>query len=198
MWQWKASRGGLLGYVDDMFIGAPTEPTYLEAAGQARYQAGYWGDPGQPSYTSISRSNPVTRDRRLLCACPGISQLMPSMLFHFSDDPDSIDPERSRWWMTPEESVPYTAELDAKIPLGTVIPGVIIPSDNTGDRAHVHGGAKWEDGYWTFETVRALDTGSSHDLAFVSGQPLFMWVSAFDHTQTRHTRHMRPVKIQVM
>ena len=27
------------------------------------------------------------------------------------------------------------------------------------------------------------------------GKTLYMWVSVFDHTQTRHTRHVRPIKI---
>ena len=43
--------------------------------------------------------------------------------------------------------------------------------------------------------MRALDTGSKFDIPFVVGKDLFMWVSVFDHTQTRHTRHMRPVRI---
>jgi hypothetical protein len=98
--------------------------------------------------------------------------------------------------MTPDESVPYTPELDAGIPLGTVIPGVIIPGDNTGDRAHVHGGAKWKDGYWTLETTRALATGSQYDIDFTTTEPLYVWVSVFDHNQTRHTRHMRPVRLE--
>src|ERR1041384_1877514 len=44
MWQWKASRGGLLGEVDDMYIGPPRAPTANEASQLNRYQAGYWGD----------------------------------------------------------------------------------------------------------------------------------------------------------
>jgi cytochrome b subunit of formate dehydrogenase len=50
VWQWKAARGGMLGAVEDMHFGPPTEPTPAEAAGTARYQAGYWGDPGKSMY----------------------------------------------------------------------------------------------------------------------------------------------------
>ena len=51
MWQWKASRGGLLGEIDDMYIGPPREPTPKEVEMVNRYQAGYWGDPGDTPYT---------------------------------------------------------------------------------------------------------------------------------------------------
>jgi hypothetical protein len=44
-------------------------------------------------------------------------------------------------------------------------------------------------------TSRDLKTGSKYDQDFVPGKDLYMWVSVFDHTQTRHTRHARPVKI---
>jgi hypothetical protein len=41
------------------------------------------------------------------------------------------------------------------------------------------------------------DTGSKYDPRFVSGRELYLWVAVFDHTQTRHTRHPRPVRITV-
>ena len=41
------------------------------------------------------------------------------------------------------------------------------------------------------------DTGSKYDQPFVPGRELYMWVGVFDHTQTRHTRHPRPVRITV-
>jgi hypothetical protein len=197
MWQWKASRGGLLGFVDDMYISTPTKPTDMEAAGRARYQGGYWGDPGQPSYTYNFKIEPGHKGPAPVVRLPKDLVANAANIVAFSDDPDSSDPEESRWWMTLEESVPYTPELDAKIPVGTVIPGVIIPSDNTNDRGHVHGGAKWKDGYWTLETSRVLATGSNYDIDFTRGEPLYVWVSVFDHNQTRHTRHMRPIRIEM-
>ena len=30
---------------------------------------------------------------------------------------------------------------------------------------------------------------------FEGGEPIYMWVSVFDHNQIRHTRHQRPVRI---
>ena len=50
VWQWKASRGGLLGRVDDMCFGPPNEANEAMKAGKARYQAGYDSDPGTGFY----------------------------------------------------------------------------------------------------------------------------------------------------
>jgi hypothetical protein len=44
---------------------------------------------------------------------------------------------------------------------------------------------------------RALDTRSKYDQPFLPGRDLYIWVAVFDHTQTRHTRHPRPVRLSV-
>jgi hypothetical protein len=104
-------------------------------------------------------------------------------------------PEGARWWMTEAESQPWSAEADAAIPVGTVIPGVLIQGTYEGDRADVKAAARWAAGRWTLEIARRLDTGSRHDVAIRSG--VAMWVAVFDHTQTRHTRHLRPIILEV-
>jgi hypothetical protein len=197
VWQWKASRGGHLGRVDDQYFDTPREPTPDEAAGKARYQAGYWNDPGRAFYSYNYKSEPpggyrgpvgiyrLPKDWKAMEAALGSNRL----------DPTKSDDEGSHWWMTEEETVPYSAEVDAQIPVGTVMPGVLISGDYEGDRADIHGAAKWKDGRWHLETVRALRTGSHYDQDFIPGQDLYMWVNVFDHTQIRHTRHMRPVRI---
>jgi len=116
--------------------------------------------------------------------------------------PFELDPEYSlsrtaRWWMHEEETIPYTAEADGAIPVGTVIPGIIIAGSYEGDRADVVAAARWLDGYWTLEATRRLETGSRYDADFIAGEPLYMWVSVFDHTQIRHTRHARPVRVML-
>ena len=99
--------------------------------------------------------------------------------------------------MFENETVPYSTEHDAKIPVGTVMPGVLIIGNYEGDRARLRGAAKWKDGYWTLELSRDLQTGSKFDHDFVPGKELYMWLNVFDHTQTRHTRHQRPIRIVV-
>jgi len=200
MWQWKPSRGGLLGHVDDMYIGPPTEPTPEQASQIARYQGGYWGDPGNAYY--VYNFMPLRPDEYHGGAVP-IRSLPKDYVAtnkamgRWDPDPDSSVDDGSQWWMFENETVPYSAELDATIPVGTIIPGVLIIGEYSGDRADVRGSAHWSDGHWTLVTSRDLVTGSKYDQDFVVGRDLYMWVAVFDHTQTRHTRHPRPVRIVV-
>ena len=197
VWQWKASRGGHLGRVDDQYFDTPRPPTPDEAAGKARYQAGYWNDPGRAFYTYNYKSEPPGGFRGPvgIYRLPKDWKATVAALGHYDLNPDSSDEEGSKWWMMEGDTVPYSAELDAKIPVGTVMPGVLISGDYEGDRADIHGAAKWKDGHWHLETVRALRTGSKYDHDFVPGRDLYMWVNVFDHTQIRHTRHARGVRI---
>ena len=41
-------------------------------------------------------------------------------------DPNSCDDENGRWFMYEEESEPYAPKADARIPVRTILPGVII------------------------------------------------------------------------
>jgi hypothetical protein len=45
------------------------------------------------------------------------------------------------------------------------------------------------------EIARRLDTGSPYDVRIASG--VFMRVAAFDRSQIRHTRHIRPIRLEV-
>jgi cytochrome b subunit of formate dehydrogenase len=198
MWQWKPSRGGMLGHVDDMFIGPPTEPTPEQASELQRYQGGYWGDPGNAYYVyNFMPLRPgeyhggAVPIRRLPKDYVAINKAMG----HWDPDPNGSVDDGSQWWMLENETVPYSPEADAKIPVGTIIPGVLIIGEYSGDRNDVSAAAHWSDGHWTLIASRDLDTGSKYDQPFVPGRDLYMWVAVFDHTQTRHTRHPRPVRI---
>jgi cytochrome b561 len=198
MWQWKSSRGGVIGFVDDMYMGPPRDPTPDEAARRARYQGGYWPDPGKGIYSyNFPFEGPggyqgrilpkrLPKDPKAFLAAMGRVDIT---------DPNSSDPEGPVRWMWENESEPYSPEADAALPVGTILPGVILAGGNEGDRGDLTGGAKWADGHWTLEVSRKLDASSKYDQAFEPGKPLYMWVTVFDHTQTRHTRHMRPVKV---
>ena len=110
-------------------------------------------------------------------------------------DPDHSDGEQTRWFMTEAESVPYSPYADSRIPVGTVIPGVIVNGEFSGDRADIRCAARWASGRWALEVARKLDTRSRFDVAIRSG--VFMRVAAFDHSQIRHTRHVRPIRLEV-
>lgn len=199
VWQWKASRGGHLGFIDDQYFAAPRDATPPEAAGQARYQAGYWNDPGRAFYSYNYKGQPPGgfRGPVEVARLPIDWRKTVKELGKYDLDPDSSDEEGSKWWLFENETVPYSKELDAAIPVGTVMPGVLIMGNYEGDRAQVRGAAKWKDGYWILEMSRDLKTGSKFDHDFVPGRELYMWLNVFDHTQTRHTRHQRPVRIVV-
>jgi cytochrome b subunit of formate dehydrogenase len=196
MWQWKASRGGSLGRVDDQFIGPPYDPSKDEQAYKARYQGGYWNDPGRAFYSynykyfDKNHQGPVE-----VLKLPKDWKKTQDQLGKFNLDPNSSDDENGRWNMFENEVEPYTKEADAKIPVGTVMPGVLIAGQYEGDRGDLLGGSRWKDGYWTLEIARKMKTGSKYDKDFVAGKPIYMWVAAFDHVQTRHTRHPRPVRV---
>lgn len=200
MWQWKASRGGLLGYMDDQYIGPLRDANPDEAAKRARYQGGYFNDAGPVlyqynfpfegpgGYKGPVRPKVLPRNIAAMTAALGTFDLA---------NPDRGFDADARWWMTDAEVVPYSQEVDDTIPVGTVMPAVLIKEGFAGDRAHVRAGAKWQDGFWTLEVSRELATSSPTDLEFELGADLFMWVAVFDHTQTRHTRHTRPVRLHM-
>ena len=69
--------------------------------------------------------------------------------------------------------------------------GVILSGGFAGDRADI----RWASGHRALEVARRLDTQSPDDVALKSG--VFMRVAAFDHKQIRHTRHVRPIRLEV-
>jgi hypothetical protein len=110
-------------------------------------------------------------------------------------DPNVGESDGARWFMTEAETVPYTEEVDRLIPAGTVLPGIIVSGEFAGDRADVRSAARWASGHWALEVARRLDTKSQYDVPIRSG--VFMRVAAFDHSQIRHTRHVRPIRLEV-
>jgi cytochrome b subunit of formate dehydrogenase len=197
VWQWKASRGGHLGYVDDQYFAAPRPATPAEAEGKARYQAGYWNDPGRAFYSYNYKGEPPGGFKGPVgvLRLPKDWQAVVKAMGKFDLDPNSSNEEGSKWWMFENETEPHSKELDDKIPVGTVLPGVLIMGNYEGDRAQVRGAAKWKDGHWTLELSRDLRTGSQYDHDIVPGRDLYFWFNVFDHNQTRHTRHQRPVRV---
>ena len=114
---------------------------------------------------------------------------------HQIDDSAVSANPQARYWMTAAESAPYSGKLDATIADGTVIPGVLVTEATSGDRNAIRGAARWASGRWTLEIVRRLYTGSPLDVPIKSGA--LMWVAAFDHAAKRHTRHLRPLVLEV-
>jgi hypothetical protein len=200
LWHWKAVRtgaSGTLGWADDDYFGPPAAAKPEELAGRSRYKAGYVTDPGTAGYfNNFDHEGPggygqPIRPLRL----PLDWRALKVQLGRIDLDPEHS--EEAPWLMAEEESAAYTPDLDASIPVGTVIPGVLIANDGalTGDRGDVRCAGDWAGGLWTLECRRRLDTGNPYDIALRPGEPVYLWVSVFDHTQTRHSRHMRPIRL---
>jgi hypothetical protein len=197
VWQWRASHGGPSGHIDNCHFGGPAEPTRAQADGRERYAGGFALDAGPLAYLDNFNPEPPggylapVQPRRL----PKHPAAMTAAMGRIQDDADQSESEGARWWMSEEESAPYAKSADAAIQVGTVIPGVIMRSAAQNDATAVRGVARWAAGRWVLEVARRLDTGGKWDLAIASG--LLMWVAAFDHSETRHTWHIRPLQLEV-
>ena len=200
VWQWKATSGGATGWMDDAHFGPPLDPTPMQARNIVPYKGGFAPDPGTGNYSNnfvIAANAGAGGGARLVAPrrLPRDPAATRAAMGEIDLDPNHGESDGARWFMTETESVPYSADADAAIPTGTVIPGVIIAGEFSGDRADVRCAARWASGHWALEVARRLDTGSEFDVPIKTG--IFMRVAAFDHSQIRHTRHVRPIRLEV-
>jgi cytochrome b subunit of formate dehydrogenase len=201
MWQWKSTRGGLLGGMDHQFIGPPREPTAGEAAGRERYQAGYWNYDGAAPYVYNYVSEPPGGYRGpigIKYLPKDLTKTQTAMGRPISDPEETMD-EGQQYWMFEEDTIPYSPEADARIPVGTTIPGLVLKNRGryTGERGSVHAAARWADGHWTLIAWRPLRKSARYDVDFLADTGLNLFVAVYDHTQTRHTRHQRPIRLEL-
>ena len=200
VWQWKATSGAT-GWMDDAHFGPPLNPTPMQAANVVPYKGGFAPDPGTSNYrdnfTVEADTSGGPRRSRLVAPLrlPKVVAATTDALGDIDLDPNHGESDGARWFMTEKDSVPYSTDVDARIPTGTVIPGVIVNGEFSGDRADVQSAARWASGLWALEVKRRLDTTSQFDVPIKTG--VFMRVAAFDHSQIRHTRHVRPIRIEV-
>ncbi len=183
LWHWKAVRSDTLFQADDQSFGPP-EPAHALAP---RYTAGYRSDPrmsgGYKANWNWFRAHTVTPKRLPL-----------SSRHRFPATTDGVDAGPRGTVMRWSDGFPYTSNTD-RIPAGTAIPAVLTTQPMEGDRGHVGARGRWADGRWTVEMSRDLDTGSPFDVAITDDTHL--WVSVFDHSQTRHTYHLRPLRLRL-
>lgn len=195
LWQWRASHGGPGGHIDNGHFGGP-EPPPDQALGKA-YAGGFALDPGHVPYVSnyvaVAGSGGETTVRPL--RLPRDPLASARHIGRLDGNTSVSENEASRWWMTEAESVPYSAAFDARLPEGTIIPGIIASGDGDMKPNEIRGSARWSAGRWTLELARRLYTGSKFDTPIKSGA--LMWLAAFDHAEKRHTRHLRPLVLEV-
>jgi hypothetical protein len=195
-WHWRSVRSQPTGHADDNYFGPLVEPTPEQVAGEARYKGGFVFDPGKAGYKyNFRRQGPGGyRGPLQPIYLPIDLEALQSRLKPIVSAPNVSD--SAAWFMNEGETAPYDPAIDARIPVGTIIPSITLNASGwEGDRADLSSGARWVDRHWTLEIARKLDTGSSFDVAITTDAPIYLWVSVFDHTQTRHSKHIRPVKL---
>lgn len=187
VWHWKSVRNGPLRQLDDNHFGPPLDAPSRPGE---RYTGGYAQDPKtgggfEQNWIKIEGSKLVYPQR-----VPKDFSALRARMGTIDLDPAAGD--TGEWWMKLDETVPYSKEADA-YPVGTVIPSVLIDKPFAGDRGDVMAMGSWKDGRWRLEVSRVLDTGSKFDVPI--GAATYLWVAVFDHAQTRHSRHLHPVRI---
>jgi ethylbenzene dehydrogenase/cytochrome b561-like protein len=188
VWHWKSVRSDPGHQFDDNYFGPP-----MEAKEGKRYTGGYTQDPKTDG--GFEENFKKIKDSRFVKVpfLPKDLATVQARMGRFDPNPNVSD--TGQMSMLRDDVVPWTAELDANIPVGTVIPSVIIDKPFAGDRGDVTVHALWKDGWWTLEAKRKLDTGSKFDQPIEDG--MFMWFAVFDHNQVRHTRHIRPLQLSL-
>lgn len=203
VWHWKAVRTGFsIGQADDNHFGRPL-PSDSEFS---RYTGGYQRDPDCEHKVRWENG-----DYHLKPECGGYianwkyykdgiieprrlptNKKLVRRLDNLNLNPQTED--RGRWWMDWNETEKYNPDKD-DLPIGSVIPSVLSLGPYALGRAGVSAQASWRDGYWTLEMKRSLKVDSKYDLPIESG--MFFWVAVFNHSQTRHTYHLHPLKLEV-
>ena len=142
VWQWKATSGAA-GWMDDAHFGPPLDPTPMQAANVVPYKGGFAPDPGTANYrdnfTVEADTSGGPRRSRLVAPLrlPKVVAATTDAMGDIDLDPNHGESDGARWFMTEQDSVPYSTDADARIPIGTVIPGVILGGEFSGDRADV-------------------------------------------------------------
>jgi hypothetical protein len=197
LWIWRADHGGLVSTLEDAHFAPPSAPTSEQLAGNERYAGGYVPDAGDDCFidnflpTNHQDASHPAKPIRL----PKDLAVTALEMGDIHGSPDVSESEDARWWLRMDDSEPYSAERDVSIPLRTVIPGILMTCTPSGDRADVKGIARWSADRWTLELSRPLDTKSPEDLPIQNDA--MIWLAAFDHAATRHTRHIRPIYLDI-
>ena len=197
VWQWKASSSGQYGWIDQDRFGLPVEPTPAQSDGHSAYRGGFIADPRAAGvYGTNFDAQPLggyreaVQPRRL----PKSWMTTLEALGRIDLDPDHSESDDSRWWMTEAESEPYSPERDSRIPVGTIIPG-LIAAGSLDQNLEVRGAARWAAGRWMLEAGRSLNGDHAGAVPITTGT--YMRLAAFDHAQTHHTRHLRPILLEL-
>jgi hypothetical protein len=190
-WVWHA--GIDRGVCDDMRIGAPASATRDQQAGGVPYKGGI-----RPNGPEVASRNFVVLDPDGEAVQPLRLPRDPAAVQRaigaLERDPERGDPEGARWWLAEDETTPFSAEADDALPIGNIIPSTLIDNRPTKSQNPSCRG-RWEAGRWTVIASRELKASDPDHVAMANGVNMF--VAVFDHTLARHTRHVRPIILEL-
>jgi hypothetical protein len=195
LWVWHAAYGVQTNMVEDLFIGPPRSFTAAQMAGSERYMGGIGADDpdhplAKPNFVTATGVSPGHVQPLNL---PTASQIS---LADINLDTDVSVPisKGNLWTVRQSGSQPFSPAGDARFPPGSVIAGTVIDDDATPGPNDVTARGAWAGGHWILELKRSLQPGKN-DLAFKDGTML--WFAVFDHSQSRHTYHIRPLIVEM-
>ena len=198
LWHWQASQTdpmglgvGEPGYMIDGYLGL-LQP--LPTRRHQRYRGGYSAD---PKTSGGARVNFIALASDASGATSYVRPLMVPPAGEGPAEPAAIRSSTLQdiGWIHEAQGVPYTEDRD-DYAVGTLLPNVLI-APLQGDQGDVRAKASWHAGRWTLEVRRRLDTQSPYDIAFQPGRPVYLSIAAFNQTQTRHSVHLRPIRLVV-
>ncbi|MDN3650402.1 ethylbenzene dehydrogenase-related protein [Reinekea marina] len=204
VWHWKSVRTGLsLGQADDNYFGPPS-PSDSE---YKRYTGGYQKDRDDCEHLvrwdgSDFQTKPECGGYVMNWTLYDDGIITPlrlpankALLKRLGQaNFDANESDFGSWWLDWEDTIAYHPDED-NYPLNTIIPSVLSLGPFSQGRGDVEAVGYWRDGLWQVELKRALDTGSEFDLEITNES--YLWVSTFDHSQTRHSYHIKPVRLEL-
>jgi hypothetical protein len=184
IWHWKSVRNHSQKKLDDAFFSEnlPSMPS------EQRYAWGYASDPiisGGFQYNWKFPKVGVIEPTRLPREPDGLKAFQNVTVNGEGEQGFGL------YW---NQTQPYDKKID-DYPIGTIMPSVLWTTSNNGDRGDVRAAGKWHDGYWHLELYRNFSTQSVYDKTIDDG--LYFWFSTFNHSQTKHTYHLRPLRLEL-
>ncbi|MEO8241180.1 MAG: ethylbenzene dehydrogenase-related protein [bacterium] len=195
LWIWHAALGALTDRVQDDYLGPPLPFSAEQMAGQERYLGGIGeDDPSRPVGTKNFAPEPGADAGEVLpLTLPATGPVTTDQISAGADVSDP--PEQDQLWaIRYSQARPYSPGEDSRFPDGAVIPGVVVDDSVLPGPQDVVARGKWAGGHWVLELRRSLK-GGPKDIAFADGTML--WFAVFDHSQSRHTYHLRPLIVEM-
>lgn len=171
-WHWKAARTNPANQIDDQFV-SWIKNGELALNGEVSKEAGRQADPK----TSGGYVENIDKEKNI-------------PIYNFKDP---NNPLKNPNYIMKEEAVAIT-DL-SQFEKGDTIPGHVVEAFK-GDRADMTGKGVWENGKWTLEWSRELNTGSEFDVNFSDLNKEYAFgVATFNNEQWDHSYNLGVYKM---